>query len=381
MKKNYFEIGFIGGAINSAVGTVHKIASQMDGKFKLVAGCFSKDHSINKLTGEQWGIIPDRVYDTWEMLLKHEKNNLDAVVMLTPTPDHGYMIGKALNTDFAVISEKSLTKSVDEAINLKKIVNTNNCFLTITYNYTGYPVVRELKHIIKHGELGKINQILVEMPQEGFIKVDSNNNPITPQSWRLKDYEIPTISLDLGIHVYNLINFIVDEDAVEVIATENSFGFFKDIVDDIHAIARFSNDLICNIWYSKSAIGYRNGLRIRVFGSKGSAEWYQMNPEELILSYNNGDKKIITRGNNNASIINQLQYNRFKAGHPSGFIEAFANLYNDIFEALSNYKFKTKTNFLTDYTFGIDDALKGLIFLESLHKSFIEKKWIKINKI
>lgn len=378
--KSYFEIGFIGGAVNSAVGVVHKIASQMDGKFKLVAGCFSRNPHINAHTQKEWEIDPDRVYSHWELMLEREKGKLDAVIILTPTPDHGYMIHRALQMGFPVISEKSLTASVDEARKIKHTLDELHGFLTITYNYTGYPAVRELKEIIQKGMLGKIHQVMVEMPQEGFIKLTPENTPMVPQQWRLRDYEIPTISLDLGIHVYNLINFLIGEDAQEVMAIEKTCGFFNEIIDNINCIAKFSNDIICNIWYSKTAIGYRNGLRMRIFGNKGSAEWYQMNPEEIIISTSTGEKQIISRGNNNSAVLNQLRYNRFKAGHPAGFIEAFANLYDDIFIALTNYMNKSQNEFLTSFTFGIHDALKGLCFLDAIHKSNSEKKWVHVIK-
>lgn len=376
-ENNFFEIGFIGGAINSAVGAVHKIASQMDGKFKLVAGCFSKDIDINRSTGKQWNIDNKRIYDHWEKLLESEKDRLDAIVILTPTPDHSYMIEKSLEMGFPVICEKSLTKSVQEALQIKNKINQYNGFLTITFNYTGYPAVRELKSLIKVGIFGKINQIIIEMPQEGFIKVDNNNKPIIPQSWRLRDYEIPTISLDLGVHVHNLLYFLTEEDVVEVYALENSYGHFEHIVDDVHALVRLQNNITCNIWYSKSAIGYRNGLRIRLFGEKGSAEWVQMNPEELVVHTDDGQKQIISRGSNMAIILNQPRYNRFKAGHPSGFIEAFANLYEDIYESLNDY-YNKKENYLTQFTFGIDHAIKGLKFLEAMHISSIKKQPVKM---
>jgi len=381
MNKSVFEIGFIGGAINSAVGTVHTIASQMDGKFKLVAGCFSKNLDTNRDTGKQWNIDPQRVYDNWETMLIQEKGLLDAIVILTPTPDHCYMIDKALMLGHAVISEKSLTKSVDEAKQLKQIVDKQNSFLTVTYNYTGYPVVRELKQRIQNGEFGKINQILIEMPQEGFIRIGLDGKPIIPQDWRLKDYEIPTISLDLGVHVYNIINFLTGEDALEVCAVENSYGNFKKIIDDIHAITTLSNGIVCNIWFSKSALGYRNGLRIRIFGNDGSAEWVQCNPEELIINNKTGEKKIVIRGQNEVLLLNMPRYNRFKSGHPAGFIEAFANLYTDIYESLYTYKYQSKQNYKNMYTFGINDALKGLLFLTAMHISFKEKKWVKVENI
>jgi predicted dehydrogenase len=381
MKNTYFEIGFIGGAINSAVGTTHKIATQMDGRFRLVAGCFSRDIKINNETGQIWAVDPSRVYRDWQTMLEKEREQLDAVVILTPTPDHMPIIEKALRLGYPVISEKALTKSVEEAKRLKDIIDKEGSFLSVTFNYTGYPTLRELRQRIKRGDLGNINQVLIEMPQEGFIRLGNNGKPIIPQNWRLSDYEIPTISLDLGVHIHNIISFVTDSEAIEVIAINNSFGNFKQIVDDIHAIARFTDHIVCNIWFSKSALGYRNGLRIRVFGTEGSAEWIQHNPEELTLNNRAGEKKVIIRGQNDLLLLNDPRYNRFKSGHPAGFIEAFANLYSDIYDSLYHYKYHHRHDYQNEYTFGINDALKGLVFLSALHQSFKEHKWINVKDI
>jgi predicted dehydrogenase len=136
---------------------------------------------------------------------------------------------------------------------------------------------------------------------------------------------IPTISLDLGVHVHQMIDFLTGEKPIELVAIQNSQGNFKQVVDNSMCIARYTNNLVCNIWYSKAALGYRNGLRVRVFGEKASIEWYQMDPEFLIYHDNAGRKITLDRANADIEIANDLRYNRFKSGHPAGFLEAFAN--------------------------------------------------------
>lgn len=216
------------------------------------------------------------------------------------------------------------------------------------------------------------------MPQEGFGRLDRNGNPMIPQKWRLQDREIPTISLDLNDHLHNNIYFLTGEKPMKVIAIQNSFGHFKQIIDNVIYIAKYTNDMICNIWYSKVALGYRNGLRVRVYGEKGSAEWYQMNPEMLYLHDNRGRTLINDRGSVDMNIPSQQRYNRFKAGHPTGFIEAFANLYSDIADSIIAYK--ENLNYKSEYVFGVNEALEGLYMMEAITKSAKNESWEKVGR-
>ncbi len=368
------KLAFIGGGLNSAVGTTHKIASQMDGRFELVAGCFSTHIDVNERTKKQW--YADRMYPSGKALLEAEKNKIDAVVVLTPTPYHTEIIIEAIKLGYPVICEKALTASISDAIRIKEALKRYRGYLAVTYNYTGYPMVRELRSIIRQNKLGRVQQIHIEMPQEGFERLDRNSNPMTPQRWRLQDGEIPTISLDLDDHLHNKIYFLTGEKPIKVIAIQNSFGLFKQVIDNVICIAKYTNDMVCNIWYSKAALGYRNGLRVRVYGEKGSAEWYQMNPEMLYLHDNRGHTQIIDRGSFDVNTSSQQRYNRFKAGHPAGFIEAFANLYSDIADSIIAYK--ENLNYKSEYVFGVDEALGGLYMMEAIAKSAKNESWEKV---
>ncbi|GAX87605.1 conserved hypothetical protein [Lebetimonas natsushimae] len=363
MKK--LKIAFLGGGINSAVGQVHRIAVEMDKKFELVAGCFSKNEKINLQTAKIYDIDIKRCYNSLEELIKYEKNNIDAISILTPIPNHKNEIIKCLDNNIKVICEKAIALSVEEASEIKKALKRNNGFLAVIYNYTGYPMLRELKHMIKNNKLGKINQIHIEMPQESFIKLNKN-----PQDWRLKDYILPTIYLDLASHIHNIIYFLIEEKPLEIIAINNNFGNFN-VIDNTIAIINYTGNVVSNIWFSKSAIGHRNGLKVRVYGEKGSATWYQMKPENLYFCDNTGNKFIIDRESPNAIISKKKRYNRFKAGHPIGFIEAFANYYCDIYDSILH-------NQLNEYVFGIEEAIEGLKLLTAMNKSSKNKKWENI---
>lgn len=377
MSTQTLNLGFIGGALNSAVGVTHKIASQMDGRWQLACGCFSTDQVSNVETAKAWGIDKNRVYESWKELLSSERDRLDAVVVLTPTPSHTEIVISALDQGYAVICEKAMTVSSNEAKLISDAVKNNNAFLAVTYNYTGYPMLRELQALIQKGKLGKLNQIHIEMPQEGFARIGKDGAKPVPQEWRLHDTKVPTLSLDLGVHLHHMIHFLSEEKPVELVAINNSFGHFKGIVDNTMCIARYTGNLDCQIWYGKTALGNSNGLRVRVYGTEGSAEWFQMQPETLEFSDNKGRKTYIERSSVDILIADELRYNRFKAGHPAGFLEAFANYYYDMADSLMEFRRSRKHT--VPWVIGVEQAHDGLLMLEAMARSAENKSWEKVN--
>lgn len=372
-------IGFIGGALNSAVGATHKIASQMDGRWQLVSGCFSTDQASNVETGEAWGVASDRVYENWKDFLTAEQNRIDAVVVLTPTPSHTEIVISALEQGFAVICEKAITVSSKEAKLISDTVKRYDAYLAVTYNYTGYPMLRELQSLIKSGKLGKLNQIHIEMPQEGFSRIGKDGMKPVPQDWRLHDTKVPTLSLDLGVHLHHMIDFLSGESPVELVAINNSFGHFEGIVDNTMCIARYTGNLDCQIWYGKTALGNSNGLRVRVYGTEGSAEWFQMHPETLELNDNEGRKTFVERSSVDVQVTDELRYNRFKAGHPAGFLEAFANYYFDMADSL--VEFRKNGSHTVPWVIGVEQAYEGLLMLEAIADSAESRTWQSIQGI
>jgi len=375
MSKPY-KLGFIGGGINSAVGKTHETALKMDNRWTLESGCFSKDYGINRETASKYGINEDRTYKKWTDFLEKEKGDLDAVVILTPTNVHTKMVKAALNLGYAVICEKAMSATYQEAEEICETVQKNSSFLAVTYNYTGYPMVRELRHMVKEGKLGRINQIQIEMPQESFIRLKENMEKPSPQDWRLEDGEIPTISLDLGIHLHNMIYFLTGEKPIEVISDQSTFGNFDQVVDNVMSLARYTGDLRAQIWYSKCTLGNRNGLSVRVYGDEGSAEWIQTDPEKLKFNNINGQIQIIDRSDN-VFIADDLRYDRFKPGHPAGFIEAFANHYYDIADSLK--EFKNKGYYKSPFVFDCIESKEGLGMLKAINKSSNKRSWQLIN--
>ena len=378
MPKNTLKLGIIGGGLDSTVGRAHHIAAQMDGRFRIVAGCFSQNSDSNIATARSLDVPESRAYGFWKEFLENERDKIDAVLLLTPTPLHAEMAIFALENKVPVISEKALCVSSDEAREIRSARDKNKGYVAIIYNYSAYPMVRELQGIIRDGRIGIPTHIAAEMPQEGFLRlVGIENKKPSPQSWRLRDNFVPMVSLDLGVHLHHLIYFLTDQTPLEVSAMEQKQGHFKEIVDNVQCLAQYTSELSVQMWYGKTALGYANGLRIRIFGTKGSAEWLQMNPENLLISDFYGNTTITSRSANTSKICNQDRYNRFKAGHPAGFIEALANYYYDLADSLEFY-LKMKSPSLNRMIGGLDEAQNGLFLLEAIAKSAKQKVWVKV---
>jgi predicted dehydrogenase len=366
------KLGFIGGSINSAVGYSHFVSCAMDMQWQLVAGCFSKNTALNHETGKVYGVSDDRIYDTWQEMLVSEKGHLDAVVILTPTPAHFESVMACMHAGIAVICEKSLAINSAEARTILALRNELNAFLAVTYNYSGYPMLRELAQRISDGKLGKILHFQAEMPQEGFVRVDAEGNKPVPQPWRLADGDIPTLYLDLAVHLHQIIHYLIGQKPIELVSDQNHYGWFSGVVDNASCLCRYTGDVQGQLWFSKSALGHRNGLKIRIYGDQGSAEWFQLNPEEIMLAYADGRREVLDRASA-VVVANQRRYNRFKAGHPAGFVEAFANLYSDIAQSLRQYKRTCKWE--SSEVFSAELSLAGMYFLEAMVSSARSRSW------
>jgi predicted dehydrogenase len=363
---NKLKLAIIGGGLNSAVGYAHYSAIILSNKFEIVCGNFSRNAEINRKTADVYGV--NRLYSDYKTMLLKEKDNIDMVIILTPSDQHYEQLNYAIELNIPIICEKSLITNNTELQNLKE-KNSNN-FIAVVFNYLCYPMLKELRAMIDKGDLGKILQLQIEMPQEGFIRY-VDGKPNKPQSWRLVDGTVPTLSLDLATHTYSIIKFLTNETPIEVVAIENNFGNFDNIVDDVNCIIKYTNNIVCNMWYSKVALGNRNGLRVRIYGTNGSAEWYQLEPETLKVSDKSGKLYTIDRGSEQLMIANEFKYNRFKVGHPVGFIEALANFYEDTYDDF----YRSKEDRVT---FSIEQSEECIKLLEAISKSAKEKNWIQI---
>lgn len=328
-------VAMIGGGINSAVGQVHEIAMKMDGRFELVAGCFSRKADTNRLSGEKYGLAADRVYGSMQALLAAEAGRIDAVVVTTPIHSHFEQISQALDQGLRVISDKPLVGDPAHCRALRERVKAGGPEVFCIFNYTGYPAVREMRRRVRSGAIGSVFKVMAEMPQDSYMRLKNQGRESAIQEWRLHDGVIACVTLDLFVHLHSLVNFVCGGRPEVVTAWSRSIsGVVAGLADEVDAIIRYDNGMIMNAWYGKAALGYRNGLRVRIFGDRGSLQWYQEDPETLLGADEQGNRVIGDRLSAGSEVTIEARYQRFKAGHPAGFIEAFANYYYDIADAI-----------------------------------------------
>lgn len=345
-------IAIIGGGVDSEIGATHINAINLTKKFNVVAGIFSLSHQLNLQSAKKYSI--KNYYSNIDQLFINHKN-IDGIVLLTPFIGRLKLLKKIIQKQIPVISEKPFLSSISEGNTINKISKKN--FITVTYNYTGYPMVREIKYLLENNFFGNIKKIFLEMPSGPYLEKKTK-----VKKWRLKDHIIPNTLLDLGSHALSIIYFLTKQFPTKFISKKSSHGKYKNLIDDLMVFGELEKKINFNIWVSKSALGYDNGLSIRIFGSKASCKWLQTDPENLEISTNDKKKFIINRGSFLTKISKKKRYNNFKSGHPSGFLEAFSNLYDDIFDAITKYKKNKKID--EKYLFNLSTSLKILKKLE-----------------
>jgi len=373
MQKKKFKLAFLGGGLNSTIGNIHNLASKLDSRWNLVSGFFSRNRHINYKTAKTYGIDLDRTHNSLGDFIKNEKDKVDAVAVLVPTPDRYKYISKLLKFNIPIISEKPLVDNSKDCIKLKKSLKKKN-FLRVSYNYLGYPLIRELRCLISKNFFGKIKQIHFEMPQDAFTF--STSKKINPKKWRLKDKYIPNISHDLGSHLIAITSYLLAEYPANVMCKYFQSSNFKSLIDNGYFWVKFKSNIKGTYWISKSTPGIRNGLRLRIFGEKKGAEWLQTKPEEIFIYNETGSVEKIDNMTFKLESYKK-KYNRYKVGHPTGFVEAFANMYNDYADQLELFN-RSKKNKDKNIQFDIDNSINISKFFDAASKSNIEKKWIKI---
>ena len=353
MKRTPLKAAMIGGGINSAVGRSHEIALRLDNAFELVAGCFSRNPQINSRSAEAYQVSPQRVYVSLEKLLEVERTELDAVVIATPITAHASQIATVLDAGLAVICDKPLVANSAECAALLAKVSGDSTRLFSVFNYTGYQAVREIKHRVEAGEIGSIFKIMAEMPQDSYLRLKNADKIDAIQPWRLVDGDVPCLSLDLFAHIHSLVNFITGLNPLAVMAHSRAISQVSaGLIDEVDALIEYEQGMVVNAWYGKVALGSRNGLKLRVYGTHGSFEWFQEQPEQIIHANAIGDRVLLDRISSTSSVTPENRYNRFKAGHPAGFIEAFANYYFDIARAIHD-------GVLNEYTLSAEVAAQA----------------------
>ena len=371
-------IGFIGGGANSFIGYTHRLAARFDNRFEFVAGVFSTNINKSILFGTSLGLDKDRCYKDYKEMAIMEAQRVDgiqALGIMTPSGDH-YKIAKPfIKNKIHIVCDKPLTSNIKDAEKLKQLVLKNKIIFALTHNYSSYPMLREAKEIVKKNKIGKIKLINIEYPQGYTVGIKKKNEKATLK-WRLdKSLSGPSMILsEIGTHAYHLLRYVTGLEVDEISAEVNSLSSEISVDDNAFVMMRMKNNARGMIWVSSAATGGENGLKIRVFGTKGAIEWFQDDPNNLKFTELNKPLKIITRASNAVSKFS-LESSRLAAGHPEGFFEAFANIYTEFAEAINKKNFKQSL-----YTFPtIEDGLKGIKFVFAAKKSSNNNsKWFKV---
>lgn len=374
----------VGGGLTSFIGPVHRKAMAIDGQIELVCGAFSIDPAESVETGKSLYLNPARVYNTYPEMFEKEKQlppdqRIDFVSVVTPNHVHYGPTKMALESGFHVVVEKPIAFSLEEAKSLKKLVDKTGLILALAHTYTGYPMVKEARQMVKSGKLGKIRKVFVEYPQ-GWLSGPLEKTGNMQASWRTDPKQSGRGGAigDIGTHAANLAEYIIGADITEVCSMLNTVVTGRMLDDDSSMLVKFDNGATGVLLATQVAAGDENNLNIRVYGEKGGIEWRQEEPNTLVVKWLDKPKEIMRAGWKYLS-DEAKAYIRTPAGHPEGYLEAFANIYRSFTNALHDYKPGKKIN-PEKYDFpDVNHGLRGMVFVETVVKSAqSNKKWVKI---
>jgi predicted dehydrogenase len=374
-------MGMVGGGKDAFIGSVHRMAAALDGEIELVCGAFSSSPEKSKASGEALYLPSSRVYGTFEEMIRKEKElpegeRMDFVSIVTPNHMHFPPAKMALENGFHVVCDKPMTLTLAEARELRNVINQTGLIFCLTHNYTGYPMVKEARQMVKEGKLGKIRKIIVEYPQ-GWLATHVENKQA---DWRTDPARsgIAGCMGDIGTHAENLAEYITGLQITEMCADLTTFVEGRRLEDDGNVLLRFENGAKGVLHASQIAVGVENGLNIRVYGEKGGLQWRQEEPNTLIASWLGQPKQIIRTGVGKLSEAAAMN-TRIPAGHPEGYLEAFANLYRNFAKTLrSRLNGKTPDPAYLDFP-GADDGVRGMAFIETVvASSNSPEKWMKM---
>jgi predicted dehydrogenase len=374
-------LGMVGGGEGAFIGAVHRLAARMDDHYEFVAGALASTPEKSRRSGEALGLSPDRIYDDYEAMAKAEAKRADgieAVAIVTPNHVHAGPIYAFLDAGVHVICDKPLTTSLPEARRIKAAVEKSGRVFALTHNYTGYPLVRRAREMVAGGELGDIRIVQVEYPQEWLTEAIEHTGH-KQAAWRVDPARAGGGGSlgDIGTHAYNLADYVCGVDLVELCAEITSFGKGRALDDNAQVMLRYANGARGALWVSQVAPGYENGLRLRVYGTKGSLHWVQADPNEMLHSPFGEPTRILTRAGPGAGEA-ATRMTRIPAGHPEGYLEGFANVYSEVALAIKAARQGQKPPPVVHFP-SIEDGVKGLAFIEaSIESSRANGKWVKL---
>ncbi len=368
----------VGGGRGAFIGAVHRIAARMDDRYELVAGTLSANPENAKISAADLHIAPERAYVSYQEMLVAEKKRADGIqVVVIVTPNHMHFpVAKAcLEAGIHVICDKPVTRTLEEALELQKIVAASGCFFALTHNYSGYPLVRYARELIAENKLGKLRVVQVEYPQEWLTQAADADNK--QASWRTDPAKSGAGCLgDIGTHAFQLAQFITQQKVEKVCADLTSFVEGRAVDDNVHVLLRFNGGAKGMLWASQVAPGCENGLRIRIYGEKAGIEWAQEAPNELwFCELNKPRQRISRRGDLSDMVARGV---RVPGGHPEGYLEGFANLYKDIADILIARE-NGEQHFLQDWVPDIHTGVEGMRFIHAvIASSENDGAWTKL---
>ncbi|OUS73487.1 oxidoreductase [Pseudoalteromonas sp. A601] len=380
MNNTKVRMGMVGGAEGAFIGAIHRIAARLDGLIDLVAGSFSSDPIRSRATADMLGINPSRNYDSYQQMFIEEAKlpedkRIDFVVIVTPNHLHFSIAKLAIESGFHVLSDKPATLNLQEALILEQTLNQTECLYGLTHTYTGYPMIKEARHRIAQGELGNIRKVVVEYSQ-GWLA--SNEDEQGKQAkWRLDPAKagISCCIADIGVHAANLAEYVSGLEISALCADLNHVVPGRTLDDDGTVLLRFDNQAKGVLLASQIALGEENNLNLRIYGDKASIEWNQMEPNSLWLKSHSAPTVLLRSGIalKSTAAKNAL---RAPAGHPEGYLEAFANIYVNFAKQIKAKKLaEIATNEQFDVP-GIKQAIRGMAFIENaVEASNKDSKW------
>jgi len=377
-------MGMIGGGTDAFIGAVHRLAALMDNQIELVCGCFSVDPGISRSSGKLYYLPDDRVYATYQAMFEKESQlpegeRMDFVSIVTPNFVHFDPAMMALDKGFHVVIDKPITFSLEEALKLKEKLDETGLTLALTHTYSGYPAVKHAKKIVADGELGNIRKVYVEYPQ-GWLSARVEDKGNVQASWRVDPKRSGKAGCmgDIGTHAHHLAEYITGLKVTELCAELNTFVLNRLLDDDGAALLRFNNGAKGVLIATQVAAGEENAIRIRVYGEKGGLEWFQHEPNSLILKWLDKPMQILRVGTSMHSDI-AAHNTRTPGGHPEGYLEAFANIYRNFAMTVMAKIDGTKPSaVMLDFP-GIEDGIRGMQFIDTVVGAGYndEVKWVK----
>lgn len=375
-------MGMVGGGADGFIGAVHRMAAQIDSQIELVCGAFSSDPEKSKSFGKSLFLTDERAYGSFEeMILKESQLDasvrMDFVAIVTPNHLHFAPAKLALENGFHVICDKPVTFDLEQAKELQKLVKQTGLIFALTHNYTGYPMVKQAREMVRENQLGKIRKIIVEYPQ-GWLATRIEESGQKQASWRTDPTKsgIACAIGDIGTHAENLAEYITSLKITRLCADLTTFVDGRVLEDDGNILLHFDNGAKGILHCSQISVGEENALNIRIYGEKGGLEWHQQEPNTLIVKWLDKPTEHFRTGGNYLTDIAKAA-TRLPAGHPEGYLEAFANIYLYFARAINDRLMGISSKNIDFPT--IDDGVRGMQFINKVVESnTTNQKWLDV---